>query len=31
MENRNEIIGYEKIENFNPERTQKLMEHYRAI
>ena len=31
MENMNEIIGYEKIENFNPERTQKLMEHYRAI
>ena len=31
MENNNEIIGYEKIEKFNPERTQKLMEHYRAI
>ena len=30
MEN-NELIGYEKIENYNPERTQKLMEHYRAI
>ena len=30
MEN-NEIIGYEKIERFNPERTQKLAEHYRAI
>ena len=27
----NEIIGYEKIEKFNPERTEKLMEHYRAI
>lgn len=31
MEKHNEIIGYEKIEKFNPERTQKLMEHYRAI
>lgn len=31
MEDNNEIIGYEKIERFNPERTQKLMEHYRAI
>ena len=31
MENNNEIISYEKIERFNPERTQKLMEHYRAI
>ena len=31
METNNEIIGYEKIENFNPERTEKLMEHYRAI
>ena len=31
MEKHNEIIGYEKIEHFNPERTQKLMEHYRAI
>ena len=30
MEN-NDIIGYEKIERFNPERTQKLAEHYRAI
>ena len=30
MEN-NELVGYEKIENYNPERTQKLMEHYRAI
>ena len=30
MEN-NELIGYEKIENYNLERTQKLMEHYRAI
>jgi len=30
MEN-NELIGYEKIERFNPERTQKLAEHYRAI
>ena len=30
MEN-NEIIGYEKIEHYNPERTEKLMEHYRAI
>jgi GTP cyclohydrolase I len=30
MEN-NELIGYEKIEHFNPERTQKLAEHYRAI
>ena len=30
MEN-NELIGYEKIENYNPERTQKQMEHYRAI
>ena len=29
--NNNEIIGYEKIEHYNPERTQKLMEHYRAI
>lgn len=29
--NNNEIIGYEKIENYNPERTQKLMEHYKAI
>ncbi|MCQ2307340.1 MAG: GTP cyclohydrolase I FolE [Bacteroidales bacterium] len=27
----NEIIGYEKIEKFDPERTEKLMEHYRAI
>lgn len=27
----NDIIGYEKIEKFNPERTEKLMEHYRAI
>lgn len=26
-----DIIGYEKIERFNPERTEKLMEHYRAI
>ena len=31
MEKHNEIIGYEKIEKYNPERTQKLMEHYRAI
>ena len=31
MEDNYEIIGYEKIEHFNPERTQKLMEHYRAI
>ena len=31
MEKYNDIIGYEKIEKFNPERTQKLMEHYRAI
>ena len=31
MEDNNGIIGYEKIEHFNPERTQKLMEHYRAI
>ena len=31
MEDNHEIIGYEKIEHFNPERTQKLMEHYRAI
>ena len=31
METNNEIIGYEKIEKFNPERTEKLMEHYRAI
>ena len=31
MEDNHEIIGYEKIERFNPERTQKLMEHYRAI
>ena len=31
MEDKHEIIGYEKIEHFNPERTQKLMEHYRAI
>ncbi|MBO4574556.1 MAG: GTP cyclohydrolase I FolE [Bacteroidales bacterium] len=30
MEN-NELIGYEKIERFNQERTQKLAEHYRAI
>lgn len=30
MEN-NELIGYEKIERFNTERTQKLAEHYRAI
>ena len=27
----NEIVGYEKIEKFDPERTEKLMEHYRAI
>ncbi len=27
----NELIGYEKIEHFNPERTAKLMEHYKAI
>ena len=27
----NEIIAYEKIEKFDPERTEKLMEHYRAI
>jgi len=26
-----DIIGYEKIERFDPERTEKLMEHYRAI
>ena len=31
MEDNNGIIGYEKIEHFNPERTEKLMEHYRAI
>ena len=31
MEKHNEIIGYEKIEKYDPERTQKLMEHYRAI
>ena len=31
MEDKNGIVGYEKIENFNPERTAKLMEHYRAI
>jgi len=31
MDNNNELIGYEKIEHYNPERTQKLMEHYRAI
>ncbi len=31
MEDNHEIISYEKIERFNPERTQKLMEHYRAI
>ena len=31
MEKYNDIIGYEKIEKFNPERTRKLMEHYRAI
>ena len=31
METNNEIIGYEKIEKFDPERTEKLMEHYRAI
>ena len=31
MDKDNELIGYEKIEKFNPERTQKLMEHYRAI
>ena len=30
MEN-NELIGYEKIERFNQERTQKLAEHHRAI
>lgn len=27
----NDFIGYEKIEKFDPERTQKLMEHYKAI
>ena len=31
MEDNNGIIGYEKIEHYNPERTQKLMEHYKAI
>ena len=31
METNNELIGYEKIERFDPERTEKLMEHYRAI
>ena len=31
MEDNNGLIGYEKIEHFNPERTEKLMEHYRAI
>ena len=29
--NNNEIIGYEKIERYNPGRTEKLEEHYRAI
>ena len=27
----NEIIGYEKIEKFNPEKLVKLQEHYKAI
>jgi GTP cyclohydrolase I len=27
----NEIIGYEKIEKFDPEKLQKLQEHYKAI
>jgi len=27
----NDIIGYEKVERYDPERTVKLMEHYRAI
>ncbi len=27
----NEIIGYEKIEKFNPEKLAKLQEHYKAI
>jgi len=31
MNKNNELIGYEKIEKFNPERTEKLIEHYRAI
>ena len=29
--NNNEIINYEKIERYNPGRTEKLEEHYRAI
>lgn len=31
MNKNNELIGYEKIEKFNPERTEKLIEHYKAI
>lgn len=27
----NDILGYEKVERYNPERTKKLMEHYKAI
>lgn len=27
----NDILGYEKVERYNPERTEKLMEHYKAI
>lgn len=27
----NDILSYEKLERFNPERTEKLMEHYKAI
>ncbi|MCQ2322037.1 MAG: GTP cyclohydrolase I FolE [Bacteroidales bacterium] len=27
----NDILGYEKTERYNPERTEKLMEHYKAI
>lgn len=29
--NNNELIGYEKIERYNPGRTEKLEQHYRAI
>ena len=27
----NEIIGYERIDKFNPEKLEKLQEHYAAI